>query len=402
MKRRRSIGLIVLISLLFATGCWDRAELDDLALILGWGVDQSEDKTYVASAQIAIPSKLSTQSGGGSGQGFFVLTASGKSSLDATKNIQRKSSRKIYAGHRRVVCIGETLAKNGLSDVLDEFTRNPDVRLRTDIFVVKGNSAQELLQNPYPLENIPALAALREHRAVGGIGDSTLRDYLMDQAKGHSTTLPVIQLSSLASSQGDESQDGGQNAGGPLGLEFGGRAIIDSHSKLVGFLDYDEAQNAVWVKGTLRHFMLTARVPKEDGNINLDVSRTRSKVIPTLQHGKVYIEVRLSGFGIIRENTTPMDLSQVENVDRAQEACDTTVEQAAKHVIVKLQKDYGLDIFGFGEAIHRKYPKQWKAMKNDWDKQFSNAVVTVNANLTIRRVGLTGPPLQLPRSEIQE
>ncbi|GMA60492.1 Ger(x)C family spore germination protein [Alicyclobacillus fastidiosus] len=215
MKRARSIGLIVLVSLLFATGCWDRAELDDLALILGWGMDQSEDKTYVASAQIAIPSKLSTtvQSGGGAGQGFFVLTGTGKSSLDATKNIQRKSSRKIYAGHRRVICIGETLAKNGLSSALDEYTRNPDVRLRTDVFIVKGNSALEVLQNPYPLENLPALAALREHKAVGGIGDTTLRNYLMDESKGHSTTLPVIQLSTLASSQANQSQDDGQSSG---------------------------------------------------------------------------------------------------------------------------------------------------------------------------------------------
>ncbi|MGR5961558.1 Ger(x)C family spore germination C-terminal domain-containing protein [Bacillus paranthracis] len=34
-------------------------------------------------------------------------------------------------------------------------------------------------------------------------------------------------------------------------------------------------------------------------------------------------------------------------------------------LLKKVQKQYGTDIFGFGEAIHRKYPSEWKGLKKE-------------------------------------
>lgn len=59
-----------------------------------------------------------------------MLTATGSSIGDLTQQIQDKLPRKVFLGHRRSIFIGEKLAREGLIDVMDQFTRNTDTRLK--------------------------------------------------------------------------------------------------------------------------------------------------------------------------------------------------------------------------------------------------------------------------------
>ncbi|XJZ26824.1 hypothetical protein ACF5W4_16025 [Bacillota bacterium Lsc_1132] len=103
MNNRRKVLRILLLCLFVTTGCWDRIELNNLAIILGSGMDQTQDGSYLLSSQIAIPSKLGSSrgDGGGKDQGYFLETATGKSILDAAQNMQIKLSRKTFGSHRR-------------------------------------------------------------------------------------------------------------------------------------------------------------------------------------------------------------------------------------------------------------------------------------------------------------
>src|SRR3954469_23106419 len=103
------VYLLIFFCMVVTTGCMDRRELNDIAIVLGWGMDQKEDGTFVASAQIAIPSKLANGNGGGGGgaeDGYLLEPASGKSASDAGQNMQLKLSRVIFASHRRVIILG--------------------------------------------------------------------------------------------------------------------------------------------------------------------------------------------------------------------------------------------------------------------------------------------------------
>ncbi|WP_349654644.1 Ger(x)C family spore germination C-terminal domain-containing protein [Paenibacillus amylolyticus] len=47
----------------------------------------------------------------------------------------------------------------------------------------------------------------------------------------------------------------------------------------------------------------------------------------------------------------------------------------------------GSDIFGFGEAFHRKYPSEWHKWKEDWTRKFQHLQVDVNLRYRLNRVG---------------
>ena len=61
--KRILLLLSICVSILFLSGCWDRVEVNDLAIVTATAIDKSDDNQIELSIQIFIPKSLS--SGGG-------------------------------------------------------------------------------------------------------------------------------------------------------------------------------------------------------------------------------------------------------------------------------------------------------------------------------------------------
>lgn len=74
MKKRMmkvlSVCLPLLLLPVLLTGCWERKELNELAFVLGLGLDKVEDG-YMVTMQVVIPSSITSQSAGGSGEAVY-------------------------------------------------------------------------------------------------------------------------------------------------------------------------------------------------------------------------------------------------------------------------------------------------------------------------------------------
>ncbi|KHD84750.1 hypothetical protein NG54_13640 [Heyndrickxia ginsengihumi] len=383
-------------SMLLLSGCWDSEELNDRAIEVAWGIDETKDKKIQISTQVVIPSKISgelTNGGGGGSQGnpYFVATGIGKNTLDAVQQMQIKLSRKIFRGQQRVIVIGEALAKKGIRDILDNYTRDPSINLLTDVFVVKGNTAKNFLKISYPMENIPAVGALKEYNQIGSLKEGEFLNFLLStSSQGSYPTMPVISIESPSSLKEGENREEQSKA---KGFRISGIGIFNKNLKLVGFLNMKEGRVFHWLTGNLDFLMVTSRVPKEKGYFTLDLNKLDSNIEPIIQNNKVKILVTLTGQGNIRENNTRLDLTKIQNISIVQNSLDKEVEKTVLQTITKVQKKYGTDIFGFSNAIKRKDMRQWKSLKKNWDKEFSKAEISVKANLIVRKIGVTGPSI---------
>lgn len=395
MSLHKACCMILVVSLFFLTGCWDRTELNDLAIELGWGLDQAKNNKVEISAQFIIPSKMGMGQSGRSnaGKSFFIESGTGRDTHEAVQMMQTKMSREIFRGHQRVILIGEKMAKNGLAPVLDAYSRDPDIRLRAGALVVKGNTAKEFLKASIPLEAIPALGALKEHMQIEELGDTSLLNFLIaGTSDGITPILPVIKLN--VSNKKDKTE--------VKGFQIVGGAIFNNELKLVGYLNMEEWLTTLWVVNRLSKQTITATASKGNGSASLYMTKIKRKIIPTIQGDTIKCEIVFSGEGTIQENNTNLDLSQPKNLTLLEHVLEKQSEKQALQTIKKVQKEYGTDIFGFGEAIHQKYPSEWKGLKKNWTKQFRKVQVSVHTKLTIRRVGLTGPSLQLKKNEIKK
>ncbi|GAA3413088.1 Ger(x)C family spore germination protein [Paenibacillus hodogayensis] len=395
----RKFGIVLAILQLFTTACWDQLELNDRAIWMGSGIDRNENGDIVLSGQILIPGHQGG-AGGGAGSdsspgktGYFVVSGKGKNVSQAAANFQGKLSRQVFPGHRRVIVLGEQFAKEGAADMLDEHFRNPEVRLRTDIFVVKGNTAGQLLQLEYPLEKVPSIGAFKELEHASGMKQMTFMRFLRAASSdGISPVLPVISI--------DETDDGKLGSTSKQTFQIDGLAIFDDENlRLKGFIRSEEAMNVNWITGMLSRTTVTALVPKPQGNVSLHLSRIGRKIQPEVKDGKLTFHVLLSGKGVIRENQTRLDLRDPVNVKLVKQTLESEAANTAEQIIAKMQNIYREDIFGFGEILHRKEPSEWKKWKSNWNDHFAEAEFDVRANLTISQIGLVGPGLHWREEE---
>ena len=204
MKKISAIGWLT--ALLFLSGCWDRNEINDYAFWIGTGLDLSEDGKLKKSAQIAVPAGFKTtgEGGGGGKRANIVITATGSSIVDLEQQVQDKLPRKIFLGHRRSIFIGETLARKGITDIMDQFTRNTDTRMRTDIFVVNNGDGRDILDIKSPFNQFSAIVAVDQDRFCR-LGDTALRDVLLDVGRdGIRPSMPMVEISPKNGKEKDE------------------------------------------------------------------------------------------------------------------------------------------------------------------------------------------------------
>jgi spore germination protein KC len=392
MIHRPTAFIFWILCIALTTGCWDREELSDRAFDLAASADLKKDGTYLTAAQFIVPSRAEQSSNGGAvgDKPYFIETGSGKSILESIQKARQKLSRIITRGHRRNYYIGEDLAKNGIKDMLDGFSRDPGNRIRLDIWVVKGNTGLEALQVPFPLEKIPSIASLKIHKAVGGTTGTSYLDFMMaSSAEGSFPTLPVVDIVQGASPQKT--------------IRFYGRAIFNHEYKLVGYLNFVEGAYRQWILKRISYFDIVENIPEAGGNVGIIVTKFGSKLKSSiLPNDKVKIEIELNGAGHVGENNTNLDLSEQKNLKLVQNTINMKTSEHVLEMITKVQKQYGTDVLSFNQTLNRQHPKEWNKLKGQWDTIFPDIEVTVKVKVNLKHIGLVGPSLQLKESEIKK
>ncbi|MDR6550205.1 Ger(x)C family spore germination protein [Paenibacillus qinlingensis] len=375
----KKIWLILWIILtLFVSGCWDRNEINDYAFWIGTALDISESGKLQKSAQVAVPADFkSTKGGGDSGQrANIVLTATGSSIVDLTQQIQDKLPRRVFLGHRRSIFIGEKLAKQGLVEIMDQFTRNTDTRLRTDIFVVNNGEGKDVLKINSPFNQFSSIVAVDQDRFCR-LGDTALRDVLLDVGRdGIRPSMPMVEISPKNEQEKHET------------IEVKSVAIFNKKLQMVGKVSGRESLEMFWVKGVLKDQFLTEET--EEGVISLYESNLKRSIRTEIEGHTVKAYVKLEGTGRVLENNSDIDISISSERRPLEHKLNERKAKKVEETIKKMQLEFGQDVFGIGEEIHKEHPYQWKELRDHWDQIFPTVDVSVSVKLKIQNTGDIG------------
>ncbi len=380
---------ILIVLMLFMTGCWDRTEINDIALITATAYDTAPDGKLRYSMQIMLPSGSGQGVGQGSSGGqqkknFIVETAIGIDPGDAEKNIQRKFPRRLFRGHRRVIIIGEELARQGLDKMLDSIGRDPQNRLHTNVLIAKDKKGIDMLNVEYPIERVPS-EAMREMMIIGIKVNANIRDFLM------AASSEGIQPIAVAIGPGS-----GDNGFEPLGI------AVFHKLKLIGYLDPEKTEGYLWTMGKFENGITATEVPGDKGVIRANVKNSKARITPELKGDKVLIKVDIKGEGSIYGNSTKLDLATPKYILFAQKLIKNKIKVQVEDTIKAVQKEYGADIFGFGGYFQQFKPRDWKNIEKKWDKMFPEAEVEVSVDFKIKTSGMSGPPLYLEEKEVKK
>lgn len=372
---------LTLVGCLFLlTGCWDRTEINDMAFVVASGVDKGANKTFKMSIEIPLPSSLggagSSGGGGGtSGEGpFFIAQGTGANSRRGLEDIQDRLSRKLYFGHRRVIIIGEDLAKEGITEVLNFVFMQPQSRISTFLLVSKGD-AVNLLQTKPRMEQYSG-EAVRE-MAKANI-NMTVKEALLDlERPGKSIVVPVIQPT------------------GPIKEEKKGTEIkmanyaVFNKDKLAFMTNDDEARAILWLNGKMRQKLFTFPALKNK-EITLQITDSLIKPNFRLKNGKPAFDLHVSATGILLENEPNLRIEDPETYHMIVRKMEKEVGKEISGLLKHAHSE-GSDVYGFGWNIYRNHYRQWKSKwEANWQDTLKDLEVNVNVDADIQRTTTAG------------
>lgn len=392
MQRQVFIGLLLSFLIIFSSGCWNRRELTDLAVVSGIGIDRiKEDGKIALTVQIIKPAAVKTPTAGGGeggegGEGVLLMSSTGQTIQEAVRNLVMQSSRKPFFAHNKVIVVGEELARAGISPVLDFFTREHEFRRRILLLVVKGE-ARDVMEVSGGLEKIPAdkiQLMMRTQKDVSTTSMVKINDFVR-KLSSKNTSPVASRIEILGADQGKKEEK-------QVGIT--GTAVFKK-DKLVGWLNKPETRGLLWITGKVNGGIIVVKSPgDESGEISLEILSARSKILPEIRNGQVYITVEVQEEGNIGELIGTGDLTDPEKITSLEKRKAMVIKNEIKRVLEKAQYEFNADIFGFGEAVHRKFPKYWREIEDRWEEKFPTVEVTLKVNAKIRHVGLTTNPIK--------
>lgn len=393
-------GFCIFLVFPLLSGCWDRIEIEDRAIVLGISVDiaspiAGEEEEEIAhtrgelpipdqdmiqvAIQIALPGRipLGPGEGGGGGGGMstretvWVLSLAGHTIADALSNLQQEVSAKLFFGHLRIVVVSEEVARRGVENINLFLRRNAEVRTTSWMVV------STLMKAAPALERVPTLyllSTLEEGVKMGKLPiDFLAAFWARSTKKGQEGILPYID------------KEKGEN------VNIAGLAIF-KNERMVDVVKPIEAVGFMGIRGeNPAGYHVIVPVPDTDGTVTVHSIKRRSKITGTIKNGLPSITINAEVDWQLDENSNKSVVINQEKLKKIEKELEKTLKKTNEELIKKTQ---GLesDIFGFGEYIRGKEPKYWAqhvGTKEKWQELYKKIRIDYQVKSKIRRVGMT-------------
>jgi spore germination protein KC len=387
--------LLLCLNLFFLTGCWDRAELEDITIMTGIGLDMNEENQIEVTVNFYVPKVISGEAGGGRGGAAtgeaLIRTGVGDTIADAIGNVKLKIPRRIFWGHTKILVINERVAKEGIREPLDFIVRHYEPRLRTHVFVSK-DKAKDILTLLPPLED-NIMEVLRELAESKVMKETLLKDLLlMLTGKEGAAALPMIDI--LPPMKGNEE---------PQSIAYINRTAIFKEDKMIGSIDEKLTRGVVWILDEVVEATITTVTPAEakKGHVSVAIFHAKTELLPKIKDGKWEMIVKATAEGDAVLNGTNLNLMNLDISKSIEKEIEEEIIERLEITLQKVQKEMKADVFGFAGAFYRKYPEKLPDIKDHWDDIFPQVDVKIEVEMTLRRPGISTTPQGWPEEEVE-
>ncbi|MHA7964307.1 Ger(x)C family spore germination protein [Paenibacillus sp. CAU 1782] len=382
------VFLLPLLCCLTLSGCWDRHEINDLAVVLATGIDYSNKKVQL-TAQIFIPRKSGGTSSSGSTESSpsgvtMIRTAEGVTIAEALNRLQRKISREMFWGHCEVVVISEQAGKQGLREYIDFLLRYPQFREHAYVFSSKGD-AKEILTLLDPLERSSA-ESLRE---MANLGLGT-RVTMLELAQSISGPSSSAILSRLLISPADPGQKKLATTPFIKGLS------LYSNGDYITTVTEPVSIGVLLLSNELNNIIMPIEIENVKGSFSIRPEDTKTILTPRIANGEWSMDIHIQSKGEIVLNTTDSDLANPIVLAKVEEAWLNRFKQLAGQALQLAQQEMSADLFKFAVKFRRYDPKQWKQHQRNWENIYRNMKVHISGKVVITDTGKSIEPQGIP------
>ncbi len=381
---KKLLLVLTILTNMFLGGCLPEGELTELAIAVSVGVDKREDG-YLVTYQVMNPKAIAAKAPNEAP--IELYTESGKDLFQIKREITEQCPRRMYHSHLRTVILGEGIAKEGIKELLDLFARGHEYRTDYYFLIAKGTTAHNIMKVITPLESVSQMEVYdvikTSEKAWAPVKTIKIFELVNDIISDGSN--PVINGIEVISN--NDKSDSIDN----LKLTEAAKLRVSSlgvfkRDKLVGWLTEDESSSLNYIIGNIRS--TGGYIEYEQNRISFEVTNAEAKRKVYMLNGKPAIKVEISLTHDISVTTGDVDLTDENIVKKVNDKVEERLIIDCNNVVKRAKEEFGSDIFGFGEDIHRAYPKIWKDIKGDWNNKFTELSVNFNVKVKANNLGL--------------
>ena len=377
---RISFASAVILCALMMTGCWDDAEINGRAFVLGFGADGGEE-VYEFTFQLAIP--VSGESDSSGSIEYTARTVGEVTPAAAVRRLEKDLGRQINFEQLSLIVIGEELSQKGFVGLTDYFFRRASVRRQSCIAVCEGNAADFFgFSATDKAISADAASILQSYDSGGGISMDLFSLYktLINRDEFY---LP--KMTAIAGETPDNSQDGGKRAI----LTLSGASAYGRDGNYRGDITEDELELLRLTCGSGTGGALAVydgqgerfccQVRQSDCSVKCGISGDTPEFRLRLELELVPLDAGgMDGGGYSPEAIRHIEQSAVQTVGARLEA-----------LADRSQKSLGSSLLGFQDIIRQRQPDWYRSHENNWEIIYPSSNIIITVNCTAAGGGIT-------------
>ena len=374
MKKLKKIKLILITIFCFMlSGCWNYHELNDLSITTGLSFDM-KDKSYMVSYITVIPGKDESNS---NTKTTKIYEGKGDSVSSAYNNLNNTNPKLPYMGHLDIVVISETLAQNGIIDVIDFLMRIPESRKQFYIALSKDTSASSILEVLAPLESFTS-DNISKNIISNNINYSTI---FIEQYSNFVSNLLETGINPVLS--GIEIENSNLANASKIKTNTIG---IFKQDRLLGWANEREANGIKILNNNIDSILLESTCDGKKISSTLNNIKTDTKITFNDKLPKVNISIYADG--LITQIDCSKNLDDRSILDELELQFEDELKKLIDDSILLVQEEYKTDIFGYGNYIYKNYYKKWLQIQDSWDDiVFQKLDIQISTNIKLESRG---------------
>lgn len=387
MRKVCGVLILLILLLLTLTGCWNRRELNDLALVVAMAIDKAEEGKYLVSVQVVDPGEVASKQQASDRLPVTTYSETGKHVFEAVRKMTTLTPRKLYFSHLQMLVLSEEVAKEGINKPLEFLQRDPEFRKDFYVAVSRKVQAKEILGNLTTLEKIPAnkmRSSLDTSQKAWAPTVAVTLDEVINDLTSEGKNLVLTGVGLIGDPEKGGTRENVSRINSYARMKYEDIAVFKK-DKLIGWLNEKESKGYNYI--TDKVISTVGKVPCPDGgDLVVEVIRSKARIKGKMENEKPLIDLDLVIEVNVGEVSCKMDLTKPESMKQIEESTEKTNIDIVE-ASIKKAKQMKVDIFGFGEAIHRSDPQAWKTIKKDWNEIFVQSEIRVHSDVKVRRTG---------------
>ncbi len=400
MVIKRVVALLIAIGCIAVmSGCWDTAEINGRAFVLGFGIDEGErEGEYDFTFQLAVP--VSGGSDSSDAIQYINCTLTDNSAASAIRSLEKNMGRQINFEQLTAIIIGEHLSQRKFTQVTELFFRRASVRRQSCVAVCMGKAKDFFAsQGTGKYISSDAAISLQSYDTRSGTGSMVMNLHSLYTAvsNGEGFYLMKIEIVDPATQQKpseDKAEGGGDSKEkDKLVPKISGAAVYSSEGEYLGELDSDELELLRLISNSQTSGIISAAGTEENSNdkiyyqIRQSYCSRECKISDDVPIFAVNIGLQcnlVDGYGFERG-----DVTSDEFTDFAEKCIVNELTEQIGDLSVKSRRYLGAAVLGLQDILRRREPDWYDEHSENWEKIYENAEIKINISCEVVGGGLT-------------